>query len=167
MLNALDLWSSILYGAINISHYWHWNFCHFALYRVTRDNDPIQNNSNNDNNNSNNINDNDFNNNISKYYWKIIKINTVCFHNFGGAIDAQGVICYPRVTKGVITLQQIIIKLKQHIFQLQSSKLPKNTEKDIFCTCSFVRLCTVQVIICLLRVWTVVIKIHKIICKPK
>ena len=125
MLNALDLWSSILYGAINISHYWHWNFCHFALYRVTRDNDPIQNNSNNDNNNNNNNNDNDFNNNISKYYWKIIKINTVCFHNFGGAIDAQGVICHPRVTKGVIILQQIIIKLKQHIFQLQSNKLPK------------------------------------------
>ena len=41
--------------------------------------------------------DDDFNNNISKYYWKIV-------------IAAHGVIFYPRVRKVFIKLRQIICK---------------------------------------------------------
>ena len=70
--------------------------------------DPTQNNNDNGNNDNHNNNDgeNDFNNNISKYYWKIRKNEIFCFHNFGGAIAAQGVICHPRVRRiGVIKLQ--------------------------------------------------------------
>ena len=86
----------------------------------TRNNDPIQNNNNNDNNNNNNNNNDnnninknnndDFNSNISKYYWKIRKNDIFCFHYFGGVIAAQGVICHPRVGKGVLKWRQIISK---------------------------------------------------------
>ena len=75
-------------------------------------NDPTQNNNNNNNNGNNNNGDNNFNSNISKYYWKLEKMIHF-FHNFESAIAAKGVICYPRVRKGVIKLQQIICKHNQ------------------------------------------------------
>ena len=57
-----------------------------------------------------NNNDDDFNNNISKYYWKIRKSDMFCFHYFGGVIATQGVIFCPRVRKVFIKLRQIICK---------------------------------------------------------
>ena len=81
----------------------------------TMKNDPIQNNNNNNHNGNNNSNNNDnyFNNSISKYYWEIRKNDIFCFHNFESAIADQGMICHPRVRKGVIKLQQIISNHKQ------------------------------------------------------
>ena len=107
VLNALDLWSFILYGITNISHYRHWNSVilpYISSYFITsefirpsntntRNNDPIQNNNNdnnndddddnnnndNNNNNNNDNNNNDFNNNISKYYCKIRKNDIFVF----------------------------------------------------------------------------------------
>ena len=37
----------------------------------------------------------------------------VCFHNFGGAVAAEGILCYPQVKKDVIKLQQVISKHEQ------------------------------------------------------
>ena len=97
------------------------------------------------------------------------KNDIFCFHNFGGAIDAQGVTCHRRVRKGVIKLQQIISKHKQayNPTAIQQIITEKNSKKDIFCNCNIGRVCTVQIVICLLWAWKVVIKIHKIICKHK
>ena len=83
----------------------------------TRNNDPIQNNNNSNKNddNINYINNNnhyDFNNHISQYYQKISKSGIFCFHNFGAVIAAQGVICHPRVRKGVYSKSKITSDLK-------------------------------------------------------
>ena len=87
---------------------------------------------------------------------------TFCFNNFGGVIAAQSVICHPRLRKGVIKLQQIISKHKQAYIPtaIEQTITEKNTKKDIFCTSNFGRVCAVQVVICLLRVWKIVIKIQ-------
>ena len=61
----------------------------------------------------------------------MISIAIFCFHIFRSVITAQGVICNPQVRKGVIKLQQIIIKHKQ-AFILTPIYYQKNTKKDIF-----------------------------------
>ena len=74
----------------------------------TRKNELIQNNNSNNNNDCNNENKNSnknyFNNNISKYYWKIRNNDILCFHNFGSVVAAQGFLCNQRIRKGVIKL---------------------------------------------------------------